>query len=224
MIRHEWQRRGWGGSMRVVGRVGNVLLVCLLIFAGYSVIRAVRSGQEERARRDDHRPLVLGPTGIGKLRLGMSERQAAATGEATLSDDQNSRDRAKCSLQEVNGVTIHFARDRGIVGLAGPPERTRTPEGIGAGSSVADITAAYPAAPALPELGSPQEQVNLLGGFSAPVPGNPNALYHFVFAEFEFTIDGSTTRPKANSTRSDRSKLKYVLLALRGPEDCLLIS
>jgi hypothetical protein len=221
MIRREWQR--WGGSMRVVGRVGNVLLVCLLILAGYGVIRAVRSGQAERARRDDHRPLALGPTGISKLRLGMSERQAAATGEATLSEDQNSPDRAKCSLQKVNGFTIHFARAHGIVGLAGPPQRTRTPEGIRAGSSVADITAAYPA-PIHPELGSPQEQVNLLGGFSTPVPGNPNALYHFVFAEFEFTIDDSTTRPKANSTPSDRSKLKYVLLALREPEDCLLIS
>lgn len=210
--------------MRVVGRVGNVVLVCLLVLAGYGVFRAVRGGQAERARRDDHRPLVLGPAGIGKLRLGMSEEQAAATGEANSSEDQDFRDRAKCSVQEVNGVTIHFSRDHGIVGLAGPPERTRTPEGIGAGASVVDITAAYPT-PADPDLGGAQEQVNLLGAFSAPVPGNPNALYHFVFSEFQFTIDGSTTLPRTNSSPSDRSKLKYVRLALRGPdEDCLLIS
>jgi hypothetical protein len=210
--------------MRVVAYVGNTLLVCLLVFAGYLVFRGVRDGQAERARRNDHRQLVLGPTGIGKLRLGMSERQAAATGDATMSTDRKSRDSAKCSLEEAYGVTIHFSRDHGIVGLAGPPERTRTPEGIGTGATAADITAAYPTV-ANPELGSPQEQINLFGGFSAPVPGNPNAVYHFVFFEFEFTINGSTTRPTTHGTPSDRSKLKYVLLAQRGQdEDCLTIS
>jgi hypothetical protein len=205
--------------VRVVAYVGNLLLVCLLVAAGYFVIRAARDGQVERARRNDHRPQVLGPTGIGKLRLGMSQRQAAATGEATMSNDST-----KCSVQDAYGVTIYFSRDHGIVGLAGPPERTRTPEGIGAGAAVADITAAYPTLDN-PELGSPQEQVNLFGGFSAPVPGNPNAVYHFIFFEFEFTIDGSTTRPTTHGTVSDRSKLKYVLLAQRGQdEDCLTIS
>jgi len=112
----------------------------------------------------------------------------------------------------------------GIVGLAGPPERTKTPEGIGAGATAADITAAYPTL-SDPELGGPQEQVNLFGGFSAPVPGNPNAVYHFVFVEFEFTINGSTTRPLTHGAGSDRSKLKYVLLGQRGQdEDCLAFS
>jgi hypothetical protein len=209
--------------MRVVAYVGNLLLVGLLVVAGYLVVHAVRDGRAERARRDDHRQLVLGPTGIGKLRLGMTEQEAAATGDATRSTDRKSKDSTKCSVEEAYGVTIHFSRDHGIVGLAGPPERTRTPEGIGAGATAADITAAYPTLNN-PELGSPQEQATLFGGFSAPVPGNPNAVYHFVFFEFEFTIDGSTTRPRTDGTQ-DRSKLKYVLLAQRGQdEDCLTIS
>ncbi len=205
--------------MRVVAYVGNLLLVCLLVATGYYVVRNVRDGQAELARSNDHRQLVLGPTGIGKLRLGMSPQQAAATGEAI-----RSKDSTKCSVQEAYGVTIHFSRDHGIVGLAGPPERTRTPEGIGAGATVADITAAYPSVDN-PELGGPQEQVDLFGGFSAPVPGNPNAVYHFVFVEFEFTINGSTTRPRTDGAVRDRSRLKYVLLGQRGQdEDCLTFS
>jgi hypothetical protein len=209
--------------MRVVAYVGNLLLVCLFVAASYLVIRAVRDGQVERARRSDHRPLMLGPTGIGKLRLGMSPQEAAATGEAAMSKD-SAKYSTKCSVQDAYGVTIYFSRDHGIVGLAGPPERTRTPEGIGSGATVGDIITTYPTLNN-PELGSPQEQVKLFGGFSAPVPGNPNAVYHFVFFEFEFTIDGSTTRPATHGTTSDRSKLKYVLLAQRGQdEDCLTIS
>jgi hypothetical protein len=210
--------------MRVVAYVGNLLLVCLLVAAGYYVVRTFHDGQAELARSNDHRPLVLGPTGLGKLRLGMSEEQAAATGEATRSTGRKSKDRAKCSIQEAYGVTIHFSREHGIVGLAGPPERTRTPEGIGAGATAADIAAAYPIL-SYPQLGSPQEQVNLFGGFSAPVPSNPTAVYHFVFVEFEFTINGSTTRPTTHGSSPDRSKLKYVLLAQRGQdEDCLTLS
>ena len=45
--------------MRVVRHVGNVLLVCLLLVAGYGVPRAVRDGQHERRHRDDHRRYAL---------------------------------------------------------------------------------------------------------------------------------------------------------------------
>src|SRR5205823_3689849 len=159
--------------MRTVARVGNVVLVGLLVLAGYGVIRGIHNTKAHPAPGDDHRQLILGPAGLGKLRLGMSEREAAATGEA-LDVDPKSQSTAPCSSQEINGVTIHFSRDHRIVGLAGPLERTRTAEGIGAGATVADITAVYPAL-AHPELGTAQEQVNLLGEFSTPVPGNPDA-------------------------------------------------
>lgn len=104
--------------------------------------------------------------GSYELRLGMSEREAVATGEA-LDVDPKSRGTASCRSQEINGVTIHLSRDHGIVGLAGRLERTRTAEGIGAEATVADITAVY-----------------------------PTLAHPFIFAAFEFEISGSTARSK----------------------------
>ena len=135
--------------------------------------------------------------------------------------DPKSQSTAPCSSQEINGVTIHFSRDHRIVGLAGPLERTRTAEGIGAGATVADITAVYPAL-AHPELGTAQEQVNLLGEFSTPVPGNPDAVYRFIFATFEIRIGGSTPGPK--TAGSDRTYVKHILLSLRDQDECVTIS
>jgi hypothetical protein len=206
--------------MRTVARVGNIVLVGLLALVGYTVIHGIHNAKAHSAPGDDHRQLVLGPTGLGKLRLGMSERDAAATGEA-LDVDPKSRGTAPCSSQEINGVTIHFSRDQKIVGLAGPLERTRTADGIGAGATVADITAVYPAL-AHPELGTAQEQVNLLGEFSTAVPGNPDAVYRFIFATFEFQISGSTARPK--TTASDRTHVKHILLSLSDQDECVTIS
>jgi len=206
--------------MNAVARVGNVVLVGLLAVVGYSAVRGYRDAKAHPAPVEDHRPLTLGPTGLGKLRLGMSAQEAAATGEA-LETDEKSPSTAPCASQEVNGVTIHISRDHGIVGLAGPLARTRTREGIGAGATIADITAVYKTV-ANPELGTPREQVNLLGEFSTAVPGNPDAVYRFIFATFEIRVGGSLAQQ--TPARSDRTHVKHILLSLRDLDECVTIS
>lgn len=207
-----------GESMRAVAWVGNVVLVGLLAVTGYSVVENVREARPTPF--GDNRPLVLGPAGLSKLRLGMSEREAAATGE-TLGTDDESPGTAPCRSQEVNGVTIHISPEHGIVGLSGPLSRTRTAEGIGAGATIADITRVYHKV-AHPELGTAQEQVALVGEFSAPVPGNSKAVYRFIFKTFEFRLDGSAAAPA--KPRPDGRHVKYILLSLGDLDECVTIS
>jgi len=206
--------------MRAVVWVGNVVLVGLLAVTGYSMVENARDAKNKPTPFGDDRPLVLGPAGLSRLRLGMSEREAAATGE-TLTTDDRSPGTAPCSAQEVNGVTIHISPKYGIVGLSGPLSRTRTAEGIGAGATIADITKVYRKL-AHPELGSAREQVALVGEFSAPVPGNSKAVYRFIFKTFEFRLDGSTAAPA--NTRTDHTRVKYILLALGDLDECVTIS
>jgi hypothetical protein len=206
--------------MRAVVWVGNVVLVGLLAVTGYSMVENARHAKDHPTPFGDDRPLVLGPAGLSKLRLGMSEQEAAATGE-TLGTDGDSPGSAPCKAQEVNGVTIHISPTYGIVGLSGPLSRTRTAEGIGAGATIADITKVYRKL-AHPELGTAQEQVALVGEFSAPVPGNSKAVYRFIFKTFEFTLNGSTAIPA--NTRADRTHVKYILLSLGDRDECVTIS
>jgi hypothetical protein len=191
---------------RVVMRLIQAAVVCALIVMAVSLVRALAGGKAGNdGGRQSHsggRDLVLGPTGIGKLRLGMSERQAAATGEATMSEDWRSSS-SKCGIQTVNGVNIHFSRHHGLAVLSGP-EGTRTPEGIRDGASVAQIAAAYPTL-THPDLGTPQEQVRLIGYLAAPVPQNPDAVYLFVFG-----IGG---------TSPETATVRLVLLALRNQDE-----
>lgn len=206
--------------MKTVRRIGNVVLVVLLGLVGYSGYRAVVDAKAHPVPFDDHRPLTLGPAGLDKLRLGMSEQEADATGE-TLRADPKTRGTAPCAGQEVNGVTIHISRDHGIVGLSGPLDRTRTAEGVGAGATVADITKVYRTLEH-PQLGSAKQQVNLFGEFSAPVPGNPKAVYRFIFATFELRAGGSGDGP--TGLGADRTHVKHILLSLRDQDDCLTIA
>jgi hypothetical protein len=209
-----------GGSMRAVGWVGNAVLVGLLAVTGYSIVHGVRDAKAKPTPFGDNRPLVLGPTGLSKLRLGMSAKEADATGE-TLGTDDDSPSTAPCGSQQVNGVTIHISPKYGIVGLSGPLSRTRTPEGIGAGSTIADITKAYHTL-SHPELGTAQEQVDLLGEFSTPVPGSKRAVYRFIFKTFQLKAGDSTAGPVP--LRGDRRQVKYILLSLGDLDDCLTIS
>jgi hypothetical protein len=167
--------------MRIAGRVAQAALIVLLAVAVVGVWRGTRDG----AARPDGTSAggsgdpVLGPTGIGKLRLGMSEQQARSTGEARMSSDWRSGNSSTCGIETVNGVTIHFSRHHGLAVLSGP-ERTHTPEGVRAGASVAEVVAAYPNVNH-PDLGTPAEQVRLIGNLTAVVPTNPDAIYVFIF-------------------------------------------
>ncbi|WP_203964363.1 hypothetical protein [Actinocatenispora thailandica] len=117
--------------------------------------------------------LVLGPTGLGPLHFGMTTRQATATGMlATPATRAPEADR--CTEYPLTGGTVQDAfamvsPDRGVVVIAAP-RAVRTPQHIGAGSTLAQVQAAYPKL-------APSHN----GTKVAPVPGNPAAQYRFAF-------------------------------------------
>jgi hypothetical protein len=71
---------------------GSAAVIAMLVVVTISVVRGAGGGAAEPSFDDASggTELVLGPTGIGKLTLGMSEQQATATGEARMSPDWKS--------------------------------------------------------------------------------------------------------------------------------------
>jgi hypothetical protein len=165
----------------VIVRLVQAGLVVVLAFAGYHLVRDTRDAQKyHRAAMatglgDD---VVLGPDGIGKLTLGMSVADANATGQVRIPPDLTADKTAKCHVYATGGADIHFARDHGLAVITAAPT-VRTPEGIGAGATVADVTKAYPKLNRA--AGTPEEQEQATGLLAAPVPANPKADYVFVF-------------------------------------------
>lgn len=189
--------------MRIFSRVVQVVVVALMVVITVSMVRAARQGAPARPTftgASGSPDLVLGPAGIGKLRLGMSEKEAAATGQVTDYSATEWKDGTKCASQTVDGVNVGFSRHHGlaVITVAGG---ARTPQGVGAGASVDQVAAAYRELNH-PDLGTAREQVRLIGQFTAPVPGNPDALYAFIF-----NLGGSAS--------PDTAKLQYILLSLR---------
>ncbi|MQA07936.1 MAG: hypothetical protein GEU98_05145 [Pseudonocardiaceae bacterium] len=112
---------------------------------------------------------TLGPQGLGGLRLGMSAEEAIATGH--LGPDAQ-QPRAYCESYEVyggSGANATMNSGDGLMAITGGPS-TRTPEGIGSGSTKDEVRAAYPN---LQDQGS---------SATTAVPGNPNAVFSFQFS------------------------------------------
>ncbi|GAA4943684.1 hypothetical protein GCM10025331_33160 [Actinoplanes utahensis] len=103
-------------------------------------------GEGEAVRPTEDRPgdrtaNVLGPTGIGKLQIGMTTQEAEATGmvEAGEGDD----DCGSWYLKpDVNGDAVVGWSSRGLVSIPAY-DRIVTPEGIRIGSSLDQVEAAY---------------------------------------------------------------------------------
>lgn len=149
--------------------------------AGSRHAAAARSAAPSRTTAASRTPsgtlptgLVLGPTGLGPLRFGMTARQATATGmlanPATRAPDAN-----RCTQYPLVGGTVQDAfvlvsPDRGVVVIA-PPAAVPTPQHIAAGATLAQVRAAYP-----------RLAPSYNGTKVAPVPGNPQARYRFAFA------------------------------------------
>jgi hypothetical protein len=191
--------------MRIAIRVAQAALIVLLAVAVIGVWRSIGdvAARPNGPGTGGSGDLVLGPTGIGKLRLGMSEQQARSTGEATMSPDWKSGNSSTCGIETVDGVTIHFSRHHGLAVLSGP-ERTHTPEGVRAGASVAEVAAAYPKLNH-PELGTAPEQVRLAGDLTAPVPTNQDAIYVFIF--------------HIGGTAPETARVQLILLSLRDQDE-----
>jgi hypothetical protein len=192
--------------MRIVVRVVQAVVIAMLVVVTISVVRGAGGSAAEPSlgNASGGTELVLGPTGIGKLKLGMSEQQATATGQARMSPDWKSTGSSTCSIETVDGVAIHFSRHHGLAVLTAS-ERVSTPEGIRAGASVDEVAAAYPTL-SHPDLGTPREQVQMFGEFTVPVPANPDAIYVFFFH-----LGGGTPRGDAG--------VRYILLSLREQDE-----
>jgi hypothetical protein len=92
---------------------------------------------------------VLGPDGYGDLRMGMTAAEVAATGLATVHDESTN-----CQTMTIAGWgdTVHpnfsgqmhgyVSQTHGLAVILAQPGM-RTPEGIGVGSTVSEIRAAY---------------------------------------------------------------------------------
>ncbi|MEV6596962.1 hypothetical protein AB0M36_08885 [Actinoplanes sp. NPDC051346] len=92
--------------------------------------------------------LVLGPTGLGALKLRMTAKQAQATGMIRLfakpSDGGCGSSLLKGSTSDPsNQIDVYHSANFGVVMIAAYG-KIRTPEGIGLGSSEAEVKRTYP--------------------------------------------------------------------------------
>ena len=138
---------------------------------------------------------VVGPSGIGPLYLGMTLQQAQETNLFGQLDLHPSG----CTGASNQDLTIKYTAKYGVT-LIGA-ERGRTPEGIGAGSTFAEVKRVYPRS-ADPGLGTLDEQLSLFGLVEAEVPGNPAAEY---VIEFD---------------RHGHNRVLYVFLKLKAEQNC----
>ncbi|MBN6057743.1 hypothetical protein JYK22_37820, partial [Nonomuraea sp. RK-328] len=120
--------------------------------------------------------LTLGPSGYGRIKLGMSEAQARATGLIVRKKIKVPTACATYDLKahryEGDRAGLFVSKKQGVVTISGPGS-AKTPQGIGRGSTPAQVKAAYPKL----------KQSALYGTPIAPVPGNPKAIYVFLMSK-----------------------------------------
>lgn len=135
---------------------------------------AATSSQQRPASTDK----TLGPTGWGRLVLGMSESAAVATDEFDMSEGVSGSPCHRYWLRDTNGAPVDISPTYGVARIPAKAGVT-TPEGLGAGSTDAEVMAAYPNA----------TTANYT--ITAPVPGNPKAVYvfHTSPAQKVFSLD-----------------------------------
>jgi hypothetical protein len=87
--------------------------------------------------------LVLGPTGLGKLKIGMLPKAATATGEINAPVPEQGCGYALIKAAKSEDIGVTYSADRGLVAIPAY-NRIATPEGIRIGSTVTQLKAAYP--------------------------------------------------------------------------------
>ncbi|WP_219470121.1 hypothetical protein, partial [Nonomuraea rhizosphaerae] len=110
---------------------------------------------------------TFGPYGYGGVRLGMTAKQAKATGKivAEFGGYCSGWD-YKAHRNPRNEVSLYISKKRGVAVIFAPPG-VRTPKNIGVGSTLRQVKRAYPNVKEEPS------------GWYATVPGNRKAFYYF---------------------------------------------
>ncbi|MEV0621967.1 hypothetical protein AB0I81_52215 [Nonomuraea sp. NPDC050404] len=114
---------------------------------------------------------TLGPHGYGQVRLGLSAQQAKATGKLKLklagSGGACSGWDLKAHPTGKDSVGLYVSKKRGVAVIFAA-KGMKTPQGIGIGSTLKQIKAAYP------KVKTPRDFNPYVS-----VPGNPKAHYTF---------------------------------------------
>jgi hypothetical protein len=139
---------------------------------------SAQAGDSERSAGGGS-ALVLGPDGVGDLRLGMSLPAALGTGLLT---GKSAVDPGGCDagyrLKSTANSVIWFSADKKIIAIGA---EAATPEGITVGSSRADVKRAYPK---YDQVSDPEP---MDGRGLAAVPGNSKAQFRIVIEDDKVT-------------------------------------
>ncbi|MEU7907394.1 hypothetical protein [Actinoplanes sp. NPDC049118] len=128
-------------------------------------------------------PSVIGPFGVGALKLGMTRKQAEATGlttrwTATNADcSQPTHLRGSTGENAGNDGMVYYSKNRGVEIIDAHPGLS-TPEGIRIGSTFKAMRKAYPSWEDF--TGADEDGLEGTGRGAVPVPGNPKAVYRIV--------------------------------------------
>ena len=132
---------------------------------------------------------VVGPYGVGALRLGQSFEDAKATGQLRFGDElvypPCTAYRMIVDGREIGFAYISLPESGNQVELLTGYDGARTPEGAAPGWTAKQVAAVYPAFDAAAAAAT--------GYGSVAVPGNPDAAYQFWF-ETDGTMSGFNLR------------------------------
>jgi hypothetical protein len=139
---------------------------------------SAQAGDSERSAGGGS-ALVLGPDGVGDLKLGMSLQAALGTGLLT---GKSAVDPGGCDagyrLKSTANSVIWFSADKKIIAIGA---EAATPEGITVGSSRADVKRAYP------KYNQVSDPEPMDGRGLAAVPGNSKAQFRIMIEDVKVT-------------------------------------